>query len=325
MQKLSIGKIRGLQQLANEKGILTMCALDHRGSLKRMLGGKHPESINYQVMVDFKLDLCRVVAPHASAMLLDPVYGAGQAIAASVLPKDTGLLVSLEETGYSGGAEARITNILPDWNAKKIKKMGATAAKLLLYYRPDVAAAGKQLDTVKKLADDCLAEDIPFVVEPVSYKVGPAEADPENFAKVKPQLVIETARQITALPIDVLKAEFPSDLHYEQDKGQLLDFCHQLNQASQVPWIILSAGVNFKLFYQEVELACQAGASGFLAGRALWQEATQLNSRQERLSFLETVVVKRLESLTKISNNYGTPWYSKLGASEVDENWYRSY
>ncbi|GAI65110.1 unnamed protein product, partial [marine sediment metagenome] len=30
------------------------------------------------------------------------------------------------------------------------------------------------------------------------------------------------------------------------------------------------------LFYQEVELACQAGASGFLAGRALWQEATQI-------------------------------------------------
>ena len=325
MKKLSIGKVRGLQQLANDKGMMTMCALDHRDSLKRMLGGKHPESIGYQAMVDFKLDLCRVVAPHASAILLDPIYGASQAIAAGVLPSSIGLLVSLEETGYSGTAEARITNILPDWNVKKIKKMGATAAKLLLYYRPDVDVAGKQLDTVKKLADDCLAEDIPFVVEPVSYKVGEAEADPRNFARTKPQLVIETARQITALPIDVLKAEFPSDLQYEQDTRQLLDFCHQLNQASQVPWVILSAGVNFGLFYQEVELACQAGASGFLAGRALWQEATQINSRQERLAFLETTVVKRLESLTKIANGYGTPWHTKLGASQVDENWHQCY
>ncbi len=325
MKKLSIGKVRGLQQLANDKGIMAMCALDHRGSLKRMLGGKHPESIGYQAMVDFKLDLCRVVAPHASSILLDPIYGAGHAIAAGVIPSSVGLLVSLEETGYSGTAEARITNILPDWNVKKIKKMGATAAKLLLYYRPDVDVAEKQLDTVKKLADDCLAEDIPFVVEPVSYEVGEAEADPRNFARTKPQLVIETARQITALPIDVLKAEFPSDLQYEQDKRQLLDFCHHLNQASQVPWVILSAGVNFELFYQEVELACQAGASGFLAGRALWQEATQINSRQERLTFLETIVVKRLESLTKVANGYGTPWNAKLGASEVDENWHRSY
>ena len=325
MKSLSIGKIRGLQQLANNKGIMAMCALDHRGSLKRMLGGKHPEGINYQAMVDFKLDLCQVVTPLASAILLDPIYGAGQAIAAGALSRDAGLLVSLEETGYSGKAEARVTNLLPDWNVAKIKKMGAAAAKLLLYYRPDVNVAGRQLDTVKKLADDCLVEDIPFVVEPVSYKVGPAEADPENFARVKPQLVIETARQITALPIDVLKAEFPSDLKYERDKSRLLDLCHQLNEASQVPWVILSAGVNFELFYQEVEIACQAGASGFLAGRALWQEATQIGSRRERLTFLETTVAKRLKSLTKIANDYGTPWHSKLGASEVGENWHQSY
>jgi len=235
MKRLSIGKVRGLQQLANDKGMMAMCALDHRGSLKRMIGGKHPESIGYQAMVDFKLDLCRIVAPYASAVLLDPIYGAGQAIAAGVLPSSVGLLVSLEGTGYSGAAEARITNILPDWNVKKIKKMGATAAKLLLYYRPDVDVAEEQLDMVKKLADDCLAEDIPFVVEPVSYKVGGAEADPRNFARIKPQLVIETARQITELPIDVLKAEFPSDLQYEQYKRQILDFCHKINQASQVP------------------------------------------------------------------------------------------
>lgn len=325
MRTLSIGKIRGLQQLADEKGIMAMCALDHRGSLMRMLGGKQPENVSYQTMVDFKLDICQVLAPHASAILLDPIYGAGQAIAAGILPKNTGLLVSLEETGYSGEAEARVTDLLPDWNVRKIKKMGATGAKLLLYYRPDVDVAGKQLDTVKKLASDCLAEDIPFVVEPMSYKVGREESNPKNFAKVKPQLVIETAKQITALPVDVLKAEFPADLTYEKNKSRLLDLCYRLNEASQVPWVILSAGVNFDLFYQEVEIACQAGASGFLAGRALWQEATQTNSRQERLKFLETTVVKRLETLTQLANAYGTPWHTKLGADKVDESWYQNY
>jgi len=325
MKNLSIGKMRGLQQLANGKGIMAMCAFDHRGSLMRMLSEKHPESVGYQTMVDFKLDLCRALAPHASAILLDPVYGAGQAIAAGILPRDTGLLVSLEETGYSGEAEARVTDLLPDWNVKKIKKMGATGAKLLLYYRPDIDVARRQLDTVQKLAGDCLAEDMPFVVEPVSYKVGEAEANPQNFARVKPRLVIETARQITALPIDVLKSEFPSDLEYEKDKSRLLDFCHQLNEASQVPWVILSAGVNFELFYQEVEIACQAGASGFLAGRALWQEATQISSRKKRMAFLENTVIGRLQSLTELANTYGTPWYTKLKASEVNENWYRAY
>jgi len=325
MKNLSIGKIRGLQQLANEKGIMAMCAFDHRGSLMRMLSEKHPERVSYQTMVDFKLDLCRALAPHASAILLDPVYGAGPAIAAGVLPRDTGLLVSLEETGYSGEAEARVTDLLPDWNVKKIKKMGATGAKLLLYYRPDIDVARRQLDTVQKLAGDCLAEDMPFVVEPMSYKVGEAEANPQNFARVKPQLVIETAKQITALSIDVLKSEFPSDLEYEKDKGCLLDFCRQLNEASRVPWVILSAGVNFELFYQEVELACQAGASGFLAGRALWQEAAQISSRKKRMAFLENTVVGRLQSLTELANASGAPWYTKLEAGKVNENWYQAY
>ena len=325
MKKLSIGKVRGLQQLANEKGILTMCALDHRGSLKKMLGEKHTGSVSYQDMVDFKLDLCQVLAPHASAILLDPIYGAGQAISAGILPKGTGLLVSLEETGYSGEAEARTTELLPDWNVKKIRKMGATAAKLLLYYRPGSSVTKRQLDTVKKLADDCIAEDIPFVVEPMSYPVGAMENDPRNFAGIKPRLVTETAKQITALPIDVLKAEFPCDLEYENDKGRTLDYCHQLDEASQVPWVILSAGVNFDLFYRQVEIACQAGASGFLAGRALWQEATGISSREERLRFLELTVVKRLENLTKLANAHGTPWYAKLEVSKVDETWYRAY
>ena len=322
MIKISVGKLRGLQEMANDKGIMTMCALDHRGSLEKMLGGEHPEEVSYQAMVEFKLDLCRILAPSASAILLDPIYSAGQAIAAGILPKSTGLLVSLEESGYSGDAEGRITNLLPHWNVKKIKKMGASAAKLLLYYRPDISVAPKQLDTVKKLADDCLAEDIAFVVEPVSY---PIAEDKQSFARKKPQLVIETAKQITSLPIDVLKAEFPADLEYEKDKSKLLDLCCELNQASRMPWVILSAGVNYELFCQQVEIACQAGASGFLAGRALWQEATQTGSQKERLNFLETTVVKRLEKLTELANAYGTPWNTKLRASEVDENWHKSY
>ena len=325
MRTLSIGKIRRLQQLANEKGILTMCALDHRGSLIKMLGGGQPRKVSYQDMVDFKLDLCQVLAHHASAMLLDPIYGAAQAIAAGILPKGTGLLVSLEETGYSGEEEARITSLLADWDVRKIKKMGATGAKLLLYYRPDVGVAGKQLDTVRKLASDCLIEDMPFVVEPVSYKVGEAEAELGQFARVKPQLVVETAKQITAIPIDVLKAEFPADLRFEKDKARLLDLCYQLSAASHVPWVILSAGVNFDLFYQQVEMACRAGASGFLAGRALWQEATKASSRKERLTFLESTVVDRLESLTELANAYGTPWHEKLGVIQIDEQWYHAY
>ncbi|MCD6230643.1 MAG: tagatose 1,6-diphosphate aldolase [Dehalococcoidia bacterium] len=326
MRTISIGKLRGLQQLANGHGILTMCALDHRGSLKRMLADGTGKEIGNQEMVDFKLDLSQILAPRASAILLDPVYGAGQAIAAGVLPKITGLLVSIEKSGYSGSSGSRITELLPNWNVRKIKKMGATAVKLLLYYRPDLDdVSEKQLELVGKLALDCENEDIPLVVEPVSYSLGSREDRPQDFACVKPQLVIRTAEQITAFPIDVLKAEFPADLKYETDENRLFDLCRQLNVASQVPWVILSAGVNFDMFYREVEIACRSGASGFLAGRALWQEATDIRSRHDRKIFLETTVLERLDSLTELANKYATPWYKKLSPSKVDETWYQHY
>ena len=71
MKPLSIGKLRGLQQLADNKGLLTVCAMDHKASLQRALNSKNPDAVSYQDMVNFKLDLCKAVTPVASAVLLD--------------------------------------------------------------------------------------------------------------------------------------------------------------------------------------------------------------------------------------------------------------
>jgi len=328
---ISIGKLRGLQQLADSKGIMTMCAIDHRGALKRALNEKNPAAVSYQDIVDFKLDLCQAVAPFASAVLLDPEYGVGQAIAAGLLPGPKGLLVSIEKTGYTGDSKARITELLPDWSVKKVKKMGASAVKVLIYFRPDLKdVASKQLDLVARLADQCLEEDIAFLVEPVSYSIEEGGSSSKEFAEIKPGLVIETARQITALPIDVLKAEFPADIKFEQDEQKLLGLCQELNQASRLPWVLLSAGVGFDSFKKQVAIACKAGASGFLAGRALWQEGAQIHSREERMNFFQNTAATRLEELAELADSSGKPWYSRLGAGNgkfapVSEGWYRDY
>jgi len=329
--KISIGKLRGLRQLADSKGMMTMCAIDHRGALKRALNKKDPDAVSYQEIVDFKLDLCQAIAPFASAILLDPEYGAGQAIAAGLLPGPKGLLISMEKTGYSGDSTARITELLPSWSVKKAKRMGASAVKLLIYFRPDLKdITSKQLDLVARLADQCIEEDIAFLVEPVSYSIEAGGTSSKKFAEIKPGLVIETARQITALPIDVLKAEFPADIKFEKDKEKLLRLCQELNQASRLPWVLLSAGVDFDSFKKQVEIACNSGASGFLAGRALWQEGAQIRSRDERMNFFQKTAAPRLKELAEIADSYGKPWYSRLGAENgkfapVTEGWYRSY
>jgi tagatose 1,6-diphosphate aldolase len=328
---MSIGKLRGLEQLADSSGMMKMCAIDHRGSLARALSQKNSGAASYQDMVDFKLDLCQAMSPFASAILLDPEYGASQAIAAGLLPGSKGLLVSMEKSGYAGESTARITELLADWSVRKVKKMGASAVKLLIYFRPDLKdVASKQFDLVARLADQCIEEDIAFLVEPVSYPTEQDGASSKKFAETKPELVIETARQITALPIDVLKAEFPADIEFEQDEGRLLELCRELNQASRLPWVLLSAGADFDSFRKQVEIACKAGASGFLAGRALWQEGAQIRSREERMKFFRKTAVPRLKRLAEIADSYGKPWCSKLGVErgkfvQVKQNWYRGY
>ena len=331
MKRLSIGKIRGLQQIANPDGIFTMCAMDHRGSLRSMIDEERPGEVNYGEMVERKLELCSALAKYASAILLDPIFGAAQCISHSALPNNTGLLVSIEATGYGGGKEYRITKLLDGWNVGKIKQMGASAVKILVYYRPDLTElASQQLNTINLVASECIKYDLPFLVEPKSYPIGNEINNPVEFTTLKEQLVIKSAQDITALPIDVLKAEFPADLRHKKDKPELIELCHRLDASSQTPWVILSAGVDFELFCQQVEIACQGGASGFLGGRAIWQEAMYIDDAQERVQYLSTVGADRLKRLTEIASRYAVPWYKKLGLSaqelgQTSEKWYEQY
>lgn len=332
MIKLGIGKIRGLQQISTPEGVFIMCAMDHRGSLKTMIEKEQlDDNVEYHELVEHKLELCAILAPYASAVLLDPDYGAAQCIASGALPGHTGLLISIEATGYQSSPRGRITTLLDGWSVEKIKRMGGSAVKILLYYRPDLEeAAHKQLKTVQMVAAECLRYDIPFLVEPKTYAIEGEDIKSLDFVARKPDMVIATARQVTSLPIDVLKAEFPADMKLERDKSRLLKFCQQLDEASKVPWVILSAGVDYDTFREEVKIACKAGASGFLGGRAIWQEAIHFTDKKERVKFLSTTAADRLKELAEIATKYAVPWYRKfgLGANNlalIQENWYKNY
>ena len=327
-ESLSIGKIRGLQQIAGSGGIFSMAAMDHRGSLEHGLCPAQGAEC-HEDMVEFKMELCAALGPLSSAVLLDPIYGAGQAISRGAIPKGTGLLISIEATGYGGDGTARVTRVLEGWGVEKIKRMGASAVKMLVYFRPDSGAlADTQLRTVERVAIECVKYDIPFLVEPVTYPVG--GETPADFAAKKTSLVVETARMMTALPIDVLKAEFPADAVGVPDDETLLEACRALDTASTKPWVILSAGADYEIFRREVDVACRAGASGFLAGRAIWQEAVPMTPKTARIRFLNTIGTDRLKEISSIAESCARPWYRKIGLAPdklgvVDEGWHTRY
>ena len=191
---------------------------------------------------------------------------AAQAVATRRIPNDVGLVVALESTGYSGEPSARKAQIIPGWSVEKAKRMGAAAIKLLVYYHPDSPASAEIEEFTKKVADDCLKSDIVLMLEPLSYSL---DENKKLSSAEKRYVVVETAKRLTPLGVDILKAEFPLDVA-EKDESQWAKACADISTASVAPWILLSAAVDYETYLRQVVVACNSGASGIAVGRAVW-------------------------------------------------------
>jgi len=171
--RISIGKLRGLQQISDDTGRFTMIAMDQRGSLQKMLHPENPKATTYAEMEAVKIGVTQALAPVASGYLLDPEFGVGPAINRFVLPGRTGLLVSLETSGYEKKGNWRLTTLLDGWSVEKVKRLGASAAKLLIFFNPDAPreVVDHQVKIVRGVAEECARLDLAFVCEPMSYPV----------------------------------------------------------------------------------------------------------------------------------------------------------
>ena len=323
MQFPTIGKIRGMQQSSTTRGTFTCLALDHRQNLRRALNPADPNSVPDSALTDFKLEVTAALAGEATAVLLDPEYSAAQAVAAAAIPKNAGLVVAVEATGYTGDPNARQSRILPGWSVEKAKHMGASMIKLLVYYHPDAPTASEIEEFTQQVADDCKKHDLGVMLEPLSYPLDPNEK--KLTSDEKRYVVVETARRLTPLGVDLLKAEFPLDTA-NTDESAWAVACAEVSTASVVPWILLSAAVDFKSFLRQVTVACNAGASGIAVGRAVWKEAVVMTP-EARAVFLQTTARSRLARLTSLCTALAKPWqdfHPNLEQS-VPEGWYAQY
>jgi tagatose 1,6-diphosphate aldolase len=315
MKLISIGKLRGLQQISSARGTLTALALDHRQNLRKA----NPAFVDDDELSRFKIDVTSVLSEQATAVLLDPEVSAAQAIARRAIPKDVGLVVALESTGYTGGATARHAQIIPGWSVEKAKRMGASAVKLLVYYHPDSPTAQEVEYFTSKVAEDCLNHDLALMLEPLSYSL---DEDTKLTSDEKQYVVVETARRLTPLNVDILKAEFPLDIN-DADETKWMKACEEISSASITPWILLSAAVDYETFVRQVTAACNAGASGIAVGRAVWKEAVPMEVG-ERSAFLRSVGLDRLSRLASLCNALGKSFYD-FYQSETPYDWYQNY
>ena len=315
MKTLTIGKLRGLQQIASKRGTITALALDHRQNLRQA----NPAFEADEELSRFKLQLTSVLASEATAVLLDPEVSAAQAIAAGAIPKEIGLVVAAESTGYTGEATARRAQIIPGWSVEKAKRMGASAIKLLVYYHPDSPTAKEVEEFTAMIGEECKKQDLILMLEPLSYS---PDEDKKLSSAEKRDIVVETARRLTPLNVDILKAEFPLDVK-DTDEGKWMEACQEISSACSVPWILLSGAVDYETFVRQVAIACRAGASGVAVGRAVWQEAVSM-TELERSKFLQKVALPRISRLTALCLALAKP-YTDFYSADTPFDWYRSY
>ena len=326
MAVLTPGKIRGLSTASNEDGCFTILAIDHRDAMRVVLRPDDPASVTSQEMTEMKMWLLDSLGSLATAVMLEPEYSAAQAITGRHLPGTVGFLAAVEAQGYLGDPTARMTSLLDEWSVEKAKRIGASGIKLLVLYRPD---AGDVTDTqdrlIARVVNDCALHDIPLFLEPLSYVTEPGlTADSAQFAAKRRSLVLSTVERLGALGPDVLKVQFPIDTRFEDDRAAWSQACAELDAVSPVPWALLSGGDPYPLFRDQVRIACAAGASGFMVGRALWGSVVVVPPA-ERESLMAGDVRPRLEELVEIVRNEGRSWVARHTMPEIGEHWYKSY
>lgn len=312
---LSVGKYRHLNQCSDNHGTMSVLAIDHRGPNEIQKNGQGPSTT--EETVAFKRLVIRHLAPHCTAVLTDPDFGV-PALTGGDLPSNAGFMAPLELTDYSRAVGDRGMDFLPDWDVAKLKRAGFSGAKLIMMFHPGSPNVQAKFDVVDSIVEQCEREQMPFFFEPICYSLDPAK--PLSNAERR-QVVVENARLFTRRGVDILKMEFPLDCIEEPDEAVWMDAARELDAVCTVPWALLSAGVGFDVFIKQAKVACAAGASGVIAGRAIWGDAVALKG-QAQADWLASVGVERMSRITAICHGLGQSWKARHTAPDVSPRWY---
>jgi len=324
--KLTESKRKYLENLSDKNGFISALAIDQRGALKKMINKNQEKEATAEQIKEFKTLVSKHLTKYSSSILLDPEYGLE---ASKARDKNAGLLLAYEKTGYDANAVGRLPDCLVEWSAKRLKEEGADAVKFLLYYDVDEC---EEINIQKKaymerVGAECVAEDIPFFLEILSYDCKIDDNSTAEYAKVKPRKVIE-AMKVFSDPrynVDVLKVEVPVNMKFVEGfsdgetvytKEEAANYFKLQEESTSLPYIYLSAGVSAKLFQDTLKFAHDSGAkfNGVLCGRATWANGVEVFAKEGEkatVEWLNTIGRKNIEELNEVVEKTATSWKEK--------------
>jgi len=286
---LTTAQLRAYQQICDSSGRMLVVAMDQRASMRSLIQGTVGEATAAD-LVAAKLDLVRYLGNEAPGVLLDPELVVPQVIEDGVLARDCALMIGMDATGYAVGENGlRMSRIVEGVDARRIRALGGTVAKLNVYMRPD--REGKDAHPARMIAsvvEDCAREDILLVVEILTYALPEESAD--DYRALAPQLVVQAAAIARECGAQAMKLQYSGSLEGCQAVTAALD---------GIPWAVLSAGVDHATFLEQLRTALAGGASGAIAGRSLWKDCLAADP-VERARRLQELAVPRLREIQAV-------------------------
>ncbi|WP_309127093.1 aldolase [Microbacterium sp.] len=286
--------------LRRESGAFAMLAVDQREAMRLMFAGDASPAadgsvpadvlaaVPDSVLTDFKLKATRILTPYASAVLLDRQFVWDAAMDQRAVASTCSAIIAADQFVPGNGEVVTDQVIDESIDYEAVKAQGAVAAKLLVIYREDEPAQ-KRIDMVEDFVSRCKAAGLISIIEPVCK--APRRGGEWDWNAG----VLAAAQELGDLGADLYKAEVP--LKGGGTDEELLAACAALDAAISSPWVVLSSGVAADDFPRAVEIACKAGASGFLAGRAVWRACIGASDVE---TALETDAVPRLQRLVDV-------------------------
>lgn len=277
--QLTPGKLWGMRRMSGQNGIFKMTAVDQRPPIKDPIAKKlGVAEAPWEEVARFKRLLVEKLQAHSTAMLLDPHYAVPNAI--DCLSPQNGLIVTLEDSVFNETDNGRLSSNIDDWSVAKIKRMGGDAVKVLAWYRPDAdpKICQAQKDYVRQIGAQCAEHDIPFLFELLVYPLRRDANHTTGYVEMKAKKSDHVLASVDefARPeygVDVFKLESPVNAADADGSAQVQLLFDEMGRLAGRPWVMLSAGAGKDEFKNVLVHAFKAGASGFLAGRAIWLDA----------------------------------------------------
>ena len=292
MTSMTTAERRGYQQICGPDGAMMVIAADQRGGMRKIMAASPSaeSAITEPMLGETKADLTRYLASQASCILLDPVCAVPAVVDDGVLARDTALLIGLDASGFDLSPEGyRLSKLVPGIDARRVRELGGTGGKIMVYLRSDHPDANTaNIAILRRCIEDFGREDLLLVVEFLTYDL-PGESS-DAYKALVPTLIEEGTRICLELGSKVLKLPYP---------GNAAACAKVTALCGSVPWAVLSAGVDHDTFLGQVETAMANGASGVIAGRALWKDCISLDRAVTR-DRLTGVAVPRLRQIQEI-------------------------